>query len=224
MGKMFEFITHTVNPIAGGPCPYECSYCWAKALREKHQWAKYQGEYRLLEKELRHYPQGSFIFVQDMGDIGDPMIPDAIIERIMKWMNEEPSRFLLLTKNPDFYMKWWRILPPNVTMGATIETNRRILSSKAPDPMTRIKDMQLFAEMPLVHNPRFISVEPIMEFDDRFLEEIMEIHPQAVAIGFDNWSKGLPEPSLPRVRELIHQLRARGVKVYVKTMREANQS
>lgn len=69
----------------------------------------------------------------------------------------------------------------------------------------------------------FICVEPIIDFDlTIFSQNIISIAPEAVAIGYDNYNNGLPEPSLEKTKALIAELRSRGIKVYTKTLREAN--
>jgi DNA repair photolyase len=220
---MFPFITDTVNPIAGGPCPYGCSYCWATVLKNKHQWEKYQGEYRLIEKELKHYGNPSdFVFIQDMGDIGDPKIPESIINRIIRWTGESQASFLMLTKNPEFYTTYWRGIPFNVMLGATIETDLKVDCSKAPTPMIRLKDMAKLADW-FEGQRRFVSIEPIMKFSPNFADYIIDIEPWAVAIGYDNYNNNLHEPSFAETRELIKNLRNKGIYVFEKTIREASQ-
>jgi DNA repair photolyase len=225
MNKMFDFVTDTVNPIGGGPCPYDCSYCWAKALKEKFQWEKYKGEYRILEKELRRYDKGSFVFVQDMGDIGDPKIPKPIIRTIFAWMHKQPEvKFLLLTKDPLFYHKYHEWMKPHIYAGATIESDMIPLKiSKAPHPNMRLINMRGLKEMmPNIH--RFISIEPIMAFTPHFFEKIVEINPDFVAIGYDNYKNQLPEPELEIVNDLIELLILSGIKVYPKTLRDDNKT
>jgi len=52
--KMFSFITKTWNPIAGGPCPFNCykGGCWATKLKKKHDWDKYKGNWRIHESQI----------------------------------------------------------------------------------------------------------------------------------------------------------------------------
>jgi hypothetical protein len=70
---------------------------------------------------------------------------------------------------------------------------------------------------------KFISIEPIMDFDRECLLPWLNIvHPWAIAIGYDNYNNGLPEPPLAKTRELIESLRKRRITVYEKTLREAN--
>ena len=44
--------------------------------------------------------------------------------------------------------------------------------------------------------------------------------PWAVAIGYDNYNNGFPEPPLSKTMQLIDELESLGIKVYRKTLRE----
>ena len=223
MSKMFPFITHTANIIGGGPCPHDCVYCWANALKTRYRWSKYVGDYRLLEKELRTYPEGSFVFVQDMGDIGDPKIPKSIIRAVFSWMHRQPEvKFLLLTKNPKFYRTYREWMRPHIYAGVTIESDIVPINvSKAPHPHDRVDEMNFLRTVsPDIH--RFVSIEPIMKFTPNFRDHIAEIKPDFVAVGYDNYSNALPEPELVETEELIRDLADNGIEVYRKTIREGN--
>jgi len=220
---MFPFITHTCNPLGGGPCPYACTYCWATALKNRYKYKKYQGPWRIYEKELKDYKHGDFPFPFDMIDIGSPSIPGDILLEFMVWIAKQPCEMLLLTKNPAFYRENQDILPHNAWLGATIETDTLLTKqySKAPETWRRLIEMQWVAEnRPM--NKTFVSIEPIMKFSPDFERELMKIRPHAVAIGYDNYNNGLPEPSLAATEDLIKELE-QFTKVYRKTIREAKQ-
>jgi len=223
MGRMFSFITETWNPLAGGPCPGECSYCWATDLKNRYKYSKYLGAWRVDEKVVgKAFKPGAFVFAQDMGDLWAPQVPEEIVYRVLQNMRYQPEvMFLALTKFPGTYQKYAKLIPENVVFGVTMETNRSVSKfSKAPPPHDRlislgnvIKDNGLRG---------FISIEPIMDFDrEIFLPWLNLIHPWAVAVGYDNYSNDLPEPPLAKTRELIGSLRRRGIVVYEKTLREA---
>jgi len=221
--KMFSWITHTVNPLCGGEC-FNCAYCWARALKKRHNWAKYRGPWRIAEKELKTFPDGSFVFPFDMTDIGHPTIPKEIILRVLEWMKKQPKvKFLLLTKEPRFHVTYAYDFPPNVYVAATIETNRYIspVISGAPDPSVRFTAMgYMKANFPELK--RALSVEPVMDFDlTLFANLIVNVAPEIVALGYDNYHTGLPEPPLSKVESLITVLEREGIKVYRKTLREA---
>ena len=221
-GRMFPFVTETWNPVRGS-CPYDCSYCWAKTLIKRHNYAKYQGETVLDDRALGKIPDKGFVFVQDMSDISVLLKPAAYV--LSNIFRERPeATYLLLTKNPNWYymMQCEGVgFPDNVILGATIETNREIPVSKAPHPLSRFDALNWLSK----HSGKrlFISIEPIMEFDyDQLLKAILKVKPWAVAVGYDNYRNGLPEPNLAKVMLLISQLRVNGITVYEKTLREAS--
>ncbi len=230
MGKMFEFITETWNPVAG-ECPYDCYRdpvtlkpgCWAKKLISRYKYAKYQGPPRLDEKVMRKVPDKGFSFVQDMSDISTLGVEDT--KRLLWEIKYNPdATYLLLTKNPIWYLNMLSAdvsFPENVVFGATIETNEEIKCSKAPSPGARFWGLHhVHTWMPDAKT--FISVEPIMEFNlDQMINGILDTKPWAVAVGYDNYYNGLVEPPLEKTRTLIKCLREAGITVYEKTLREA---
>lgn len=221
-GRMFPFITGTWNPVAG-PCPYDCSYCWAKTLIKRHNYAKYQGRTVLDDRAMSKIPDKGFIFVQDMSDISVLMEPATSV-LMNEFAKNKDATYLLLTKNPIWYLNMLSDgvnFPDNIVFGATIETNRKIPISKAPPPHTRFWGLQQVKEW-IPDAKIFVSIEPIMDFDrDFLLPPLNLIHPWAVAVGYDNYHNCLPEPCLAKTQELIKALRARGITVYEKTLREA---
>ena len=226
--KMFDLVTLTWNPL-GGRCPFNCIYCWSmgeKGLVKRYNMKKYQGPPRLIEKEFKIFKKGEFVFVQDMSDLFAGIIPKEYIERILEHIKKFPKNtFLLLTKNSKRYLEFEDRIPNNCICGVTVETNRdkgyRKISH-APLPTDRLAAMHL-----LKGNIRkMISIEPIMDFDlDYFVNEIEAIKPSFVYVGYDNYLYGLPEPLLPKTKELIKQLeeftKVR-IKNYLKATCESN--
>jgi protein gp37 len=232
--KMFQFITCTWNPL-GGECKHNCVYCWARKLAVDRKLAKYQGEPHLIEKELRRqFRDGEFdfdfVFVCDMLDLFGNWVPTKMIAEVVKVVNKfEWTKFLFLTKNP---ARYWQVEtelclqePPifirgDVYFGATIESNRDYDLSLAPPQSERLKE---FYDVVCNHaNRAFISVEPILDFDvDEFSRKIINIEPWAVAVGYDNYTNHLSEPSLAKTIQLIERLEKAGITVYRKTLREA---
>jgi DNA repair photolyase len=223
-GKMFPFITETWNPLAGGPCPGECSYCWATDLKARYKYSKYDGPWRVDEKVIgKTFKPGAFVFVQDMSDLWAPTVPFSIQQRVLANIMENPqTTFLTLTKFPEGYEAYEDGIPDNVVLGITMETNRGTSNfSKAPQPYDRLVSLDIAAKANDLRT--FISIEPIMDFDrDHLLPWINLVHPWAIAIGYDNYNNGLPEPPLAKTKELIESLHKRGITVYEKTLREAH--
>ena len=220
---MFPFITKTWNPL-GGRCPYQCIYCWSmgeKGLVSRYDMAKYRGPPRLIEKEFkRQFKDGEFVFVQDMSDLFAKTVPNGMIQEVLNRIKEFPkTKFLLLTKNPIRYHAFH--IPKNCVCGATIETDFPPESygkqiSKAPS----VRDRTYW--MIQLRHTKMVAIEPILDFSpDSFFTDITLIAPAFVAIGFDNYNNGLPEPeSLEKVQEFINRLENAGIKVYKKTIRE----
>ncbi len=222
--KMFPFITCTWNPL-GGACQYNCRYCWARRLIEQNQMAKYQGEAHLVGGELeREFQAGDFVFVQDMTDLFGPWVSKVDIIAVLDVIRNTPeAKFLLLTKNPRRYLEFAKVLPANVVLGATVETNIYLDSgiSWAPGPYSRLEAMSMLADT--VENKLFFSVEPIMYFTDYFADVLTRRRWRlfGVAVGYDNYGCKLPEPSLEKTKQLIGLLEKAGVRVFVKSLREA---
>lgn len=235
MSRMFPFITKTWSPIAGGfsveenkiyACPYRCSYCWANILINKfpkgNLGKKYTGPYRFHEPAVRPwFKADSFIFVQCMSDIGAPDIPTKVVARVLEYIRSQPGvQFLLLTKSDGFYIEYVHEIPDNCVCGITMETDQSISDkiSYAPHPQKRL-DSLIWLKSYYPQMRTFICIEPIMDFSGDFPEHIRRAEPWAVAVGYDNYNRDLPEPTLSKTRGLISELEKYTV-VYTKTMRE----
>lgn len=209
---MFPFITKTWNPL-GGRCNHNCTYCYAKDLIKFHVMEKFTGEPRLYDSELtKKFKADDFVFVSSMCDLFGHWVTLPQIQQVLnKIALSAPAKFLLLTKNPEryFYFK----LPENTIAGVTIESDINWDVSDAPDTTKR-----LFAITDLKH-PKMISIEPIMRFSSDFAKHVIEAKPDFVAVGYDNHTRDLPEPSLEETENLIHLLEMNGIKVYRKTIR-----
>jgi len=239
VSRMFPFITETWNPL-GGECPHRCVYCWSRRLEKRYGIKKYQGSFRLIEKELnRKFKPGSFVFVCDMLDLYANDVPTRFILKILDIQRENPEvKFLNMTKNT------WRYLwlakenefPPNAVLGATVESTGYRYKigkewieyseiSKAEPPQDRLRDLEELRR--IVDNPIFISIEPILDFHageiewfPSFADWIRNIKPWAVAVGYDNYGNRLPEPPLEKTLRLIRELEKFTI-VYRKTLRKA---
>ncbi len=210
MSKMFPFITHTHNLLKY--CGYGCTYGWCSRFRDSAP---------ILHKErlAKRFPKGSFVFLNDCGDMMHPEIPYEHIEACYWFMRQSPeAQFLLLTKNPGRYST---ITPPtNAVLGATIESDLHYPEvSNAPPQYERMNCMWLLSAR--LWNKCFISVEPILKFSDKFADLIIATQPWAVAIGYGHYNNRLPEPSLSDTEQLIALLESRGITVYRKTLRKA---
>ena len=222
--RMFNVVSKTWNPITG--CTHLCRYCWALRLVQTKlkNSPKYRHGFRptFHERELKVKFNGGFIFVADMGDMFCNGVPDEWITKVLEHISKFPNTyFLLLTKNPERYKDFIKIMPTNVILGATIETNRDDLYmenqiSNAPLPSLRYKAMR-----DIKWDKKFIAIEPILDFDlEVFTKWIRDINPFLVYIGYDNYNNKLPEPPLTKTLKLKERLSAFTL-VVEKTMRPA---
>jgi len=218
MTRMFRIVTRTWNPVVG--CLHNCVYCWARrqAKRQKHR-CKLCYQFSPHTHLDRLIPSGQLIFVVSMGDLFCDAFGDEVIQQIIDMVKQRPHQtFLFCTKNPRRYLHFQ--FPENCLLGTTIETNRNELVrrfSNAPPVSERYEAM-----LELDGKARkFLSVEPIMEFDfDVFLEWISSINPEYCEIGYDNYYKLLPEPSLEKTLDFIEAKRKLGIDVREKELRE----
>ena len=209
--EMFSLVTRTWNPVTG--CLHYCTYCWARKLAETRLKNKerYKDGFKPrlnIEEFNKKFREGELIFVSDMGDLFGEFIPPEWIVRVLRCLRNYPKTyFLFLTKNPKRYSEFLNLMSNNVILGATIETNRDDLYikykiSNAPLPSERYKAMR-----ELQWNKKFISIEPILDFDlDIFVKWIKEIDPIMVYVGYDNYNNQLPEPPQKKTEKLIKKL------------------
>lgn len=197
--NMYEFCDFTWNPIRGKCTEHNCSYCYMKKFKV--------GELRLDEKALfDNLGKGKFIFVGSSTDMWAKNVLSEWIVKVLDQCNMYPENaYLFQSKNPARFEDFLDILPKNSILGTTIETDKyRIhgIVTLAPDPLERATAL---AE--LKWNRKFVSIEPIMEFDiDTMVKWIRSIRPAFISIGADSKRSNLPEPSPEKVRKLIEEL------------------
>lgn len=239
MSRMFPFITKTWSPIAGGfsiekkkiyACPYRCRYCWACLLINKfpkgNLGKKYTGPYRIHEPAMKPwFKADDFVFIQCMSDIGAPNIPTKIVAKVLEYPRNRPEiQFLLLTKSDSFYGEYMHEIPDNCVCGITMETDYSISDkiTRAPHPEKRLDNL-IWLKSYYPQLKTFICIEPIMDFSENFAEKVKKAEPWAVAVGYDNYNMGLPEPELSKTKELILEIE-KYTTVYKKTLRNPSLS
>ena len=183
-------------------CDFNCTYCNARktALTRLKNSPRYKDGFfpHLVREEFgRRFQPGDFVFVGYMGDISFAIRP--IIIDLCRVIQEQPEvNFLFCSKSPLIYWFWNIHWPANLHLGTTIETNRDYHLTRAPAPLYRYIAMRA-----LDHPKKFISIEPICDFDlAEMLSWMAEINPQIIEVGADNYHNNLPEPPWEKVEQL----------------------
>lgn len=193
---MYPWVTHTWN-VVKGKCPHDCSYCYMKRYPQR--------ELHFDAKELKtDLGSGNFIFVGSSCDMWADGIIGEWIELILEHCRLSPQNtYLFQSKNPQRIIDWACDLPPNVILGATIETNRTYSNEIYKAPYRRDR----YIAMTKYDKHKMVSIEPIIDFDnDILLTWIAEIKPEFVSIGADSGNNHLPEPPASKIKALIEEL------------------
>ena len=212
---MYEWITHTWNPLAG-ECPHGCSYCSTnKLMRYPGIKNKYTGPPRVHELEMKtNLGYGNFIFVCAQSDLFANDVPDEAIIRVLDHcIKHNKNKYLLQTKNPR------RLLDFRLGLGwldfvfcTTIETNREYpeVMNDCPPPKERsniMNDLCHEFDLGFPNKQSYVTIEPIMDFDlDEMALMIEDCLPVQVNIGADSGNNNLPEPSKEKILALISEL------------------
>lgn len=204
----------TWSPLKG--CLHNCynGGCWAKIQAEKMQKAgiaKYLDGFKPAVIPVEFTPkfkEDDFVFVNSMGDMFGEWQSVENINRVLDYIRPfTKTTFLLQTKNPDRFHDINIRMPYGCYYGTTIETNRYypVYASITPAASKRYS-----ALLNLPHDgcKRFVSIEPIMDFDlDIMLKWMGKLEPDIVEVGSDNYKCCLAEPSWDKVEALLKGLR-----------------
>ena len=204
-GNMYEFVTHTWNPL-GGACPHGCSYCsTSKLKRYPVIREKYSGKPRLYENKFGDLGSGKFIFVAAQNDLFADNVQPAMIERVLDHCGLFDNKYLFQSKNPGRMNMYIRTARLDAIVCTTIETNRHYpeIMKNSPMPLIRAQWMELYSDL-----KHYVTIEPIMDFDHVELVRLIRMcNPVQVNIGADSGKNGLPEPSRMKIINLIEVLR-----------------
>jgi DNA repair photolyase len=200
-GNMYPWITHTWNTVKGA-CPHGCSYCYMK------RWGKQRPAYFDKREMKTDLGEGNFIFVGSSCDMFAADIPEAWIGQTLRKCWDSNNKYLFQTKNPKRLMGldgMEIMLPYHSTVCTTIETNRVYpeIMQRSPTPENRVIYLSVLSKA----LPRFVTIEPIMDFDlEPLVELVRRCEPEQVNIGADSGGHHLPEPSRGQVEALIGEL------------------
>ena len=193
-GNMYEWVSHTWNPITG--CKFECKYCYAQT----------QPGYdtpKLHKKRLRdNLGEGNTIFVGSMADMWGDWIPESHILHVLYVCRRfDKNTYLFQSKNPKRFHSFLEKMPDNIILGTTIETNRSTKEiSLAPQVFQRALAL---ATLPDIFK-REVTIEPILDFDlEPLLTMIKGARPDFIAVGADSKGHNLKEPSSEKIKKLL---------------------
>jgi DNA repair photolyase len=210
-GNMFDFITHTWNPIKGA-CFHDCAYCYMK------RWKTLKPAHFDISELKTNLGEGNFIFIGSSIDIFADNIENAWLMNTFTKANWYDNKYLLQTKNPFNYHGYFDfIYPKKYILSTTIESNRIMGEmNKSPAPKSRALAMKNLPE----EYRRMVTIEPIMYFDLKpMLNLILSFNPEQVNIEADSGNNGLWEPSAKETRRLIE-----GLEKYTKVILKPNLS
>jgi len=234
-GNMYEWISHMWSPITG--CEHQCSYCYTRKYRTLSETPK-------LIFPFPNLGENRTIFVGHMCDMFASNVPHDWIMAILYYCRLFPNnRYVFQTKNPRSFFDLLldeqcyleslrRILPEKLIIGTTIETNRADLLatfSKAPSPQSRANAMAGLKSKTetdklgdkvvdfggdLGYIEKFVTVEPIMDFDVNELVDLLVLaKPTFVNIGADSKGHNLPEPTRAKVDLLVQAIMDKGIEI-----------
>jgi hypothetical protein len=216
----------TWNPFKG--CDFTCTYCGptfqAQAKRQKHNCTDcYEYTPHCHPERLTRIPSAGIVFVAGSADISfcPREFTHKIIAAIVRHNRACPHKeYYLQSKRPEYLAQFLPVLPANVLLVTTLETNRDkgyAAVSKAPVPTER------YRQFTNLDWPRkVVTVEPLLDFDLAvFTDWLTTLRPEYVWLGYNSRPAQvtLPEPEETKVRDLIGNLKAAAVPVRGKSLR-----
>lgn len=201
-GNMYSWLTHTWNTVKG-VCPHGCTYCYMKQHGEQQPLRFVPKEFAEFDRDMKIFGEGQFIFV---GSSCDMFADDVLHGWIRKTFNkcaEYQNKYLFQSKNPLRFVNFESMFPKFTALCTTIETNRWYddIMVNSPRPELRANNMGL------IKLPKYVTIEPIMDFDlDELVELIKRCDPLQVNIGANTSKVILPEPSERNIHRLVGEL------------------
>ena len=155
-GNMYEFVTHTWNPIKG-KCSHGCTYCYMKKMCSRLNTP------RLDAAELTCYLECSnFIFVGSSIDMWAEDIPSHWIKMVLDYCDRSANKYLFQSKNPSRILDF--ITHPvfhHSVVCTTIETNRFYpeIMRNSPEIEERVRAMEKIVDLGI---DTYVTAEPLM--------------------------------------------------------------
>lgn len=202
-GNMYEFVTHTANPIQG-VCYHDCKYCYMKP------YPRFVRPVLITDSLKTKTPEGNFIFVGSSTDMFADNVPAEYIKEVLNHCDCFNNKYLFQSKNPKKILDFINhpVFSKSVVC-TTIETNRNYpeIMRNAPKIEDRVLAMEEIASFNI---ETYVTIEPIMAFDlKEMIECIKRCKPSQVNIGANTrWEYiQLPEPSKNEIKELAKELK-----------------
>lgn len=186
--------TEKWNPL-DYQCGYRCTYC----PEQDHSRIP-----KLVEDRM---PSHFAVWVAEGTDIFCDEVPSDLISNILEQTRGYPGKsFLFCTKNPARYFEFIDEFPSQSYFISTVESDIDYKYSTAPSPKERLEELAKLK--PLVGmSDVCISIQPILEFTDDFVELIRQLNPDQVSIGNElTGLEGFPTPEFYRAMWLAQQL------------------
>ena len=211
-GNMYEFITHTWNPIIG-KCPHDCKYCYVI-----YKYGQMKNETLRLDRNSLNddFGTGKFIFVGSGVDLFANDIPEEWINRVLDKCHQDNNdlfgvrnRYLFQSKNPSRMLQFidHPVFQSSVVC-TTIESNRYYPSimNHAPHVEERAIAMSEIASNGI---ETYLTIEPIMAFDREELVRLIRMcRPTQVNIGANTYTKiRIPKPTREEIFNLVNEIK-----------------
>ena len=170
-GNMYPWVDFTWNPIKGA-CQFSCPYCYVKSIDRYKKW---EVPCHLDEKELTtNLGNGRTIFVGSMGDMWGPWVPKKWIDEVLMRCAAYPeNEYVFQSKNPGRFSEFVFTRATRTLLGTTIETNRYPAGFQTKASLI---EERVGAMINLYPMRRFVTIEPIMDFDLSNLLRIIKHH------------------------------------------------